>query len=91
MSAKIVVEVINDDEDGYGQNRTYHDDEDGYRTYLDAKQVGEAALAMADKIHYVNGRTLLEMIQITGESDALIKAKLEAEEKTSEPKSEKKK
>jgi len=73
MSAKIVVEVTNNDEDGY-------------LTYLDAKQVGEAALAMADRIHYVNGRTLLEMIQITGESDALIKAKLEAEEKTTSKK-----
>jgi len=73
MSAKIVVEVTNDDEDGY-------------LTYFDAKQVGEAALAMADRIHYVNGRTLLEMIQITGESDALIKAKLEAEKKTTSKK-----
>ena len=79
MSAKIVVEVANDNE--YDERNP---------TYLDAKQVGEAALAMADRITYVNGRTLLEMIQITGESDALIKAKLEAEEKTSEPKFEKK-
>ena len=60
-------------------------------TYFDAKQVGEAALAMADRIHNVNGRTLLEMIQITGDSDALSKAKLEAKEKKSEPKSEKEK
>ena len=80
MSAKIVVEVSYDDE--YDER---------YPTYFDAKQVGEAALAMADKIHYVNGRTLLEMIQITGDSDALSKAKLEAKEKTSEPKSEKEK
>ena len=75
MSAKIVVEVANDNE--YDERNP---------TYLDAKQVGEAALAMADRITYVNGRTLLEMIQITGESDALIKAKLEAEEKTTSKK-----
>ena len=43
MSAKIVVEVTNDDE--YDER---------YPTYFDAKQVGEAALAMADRIHYVN-------------------------------------
>tara|TARA_R110000744_G_scaffold73907_1_gene147714 strand:+ start:397 stop:639 length:243 start_codon:yes stop_codon:yes gene_type:complete len=80
MSAKIVVEVANDNE--YDERNP---------TYLDAKQVGEAALAMADRITYVNGRTLLEMIQVTGDSDALMKAKLEAENKTSELKSEKEK
>jgi hypothetical protein len=80
MSAKIVVEVANDNE--YDERNP---------TYLDAKQVGEAALAMADRITYVNGRTLLEMIQVTGDSDALMKTKLEAEKKTSELKSEKEK